>query len=72
MTLDNVEHLYFTGTTGGGNLAAGTYALIITGDPSRTANIGLSYDAIAVPEPTACLAAFGLAVLTLTRRRRSA
>jgi len=39
-TLDNAEHLYFTGATGGGNLPAGTYALIVTGGSQAAATRG--------------------------------
>ena len=35
---DNVQYLYSTGT-----LPAGTYALVVTGDPTLTPNVGLSY-----------------------------
>jgi hypothetical protein len=59
-TLDNVEHLYFTG----GNLPPGTYTLLVTGDATRATVIGLSYSFLPVPEPVGLLlvAAGGLFV----------
>jgi hypothetical protein len=65
-TLDNVEHLYFTGT--GGSLPGGTYAFVIGGDPSLTVPVGFSYSIVAAPEPGAGLLL--LPVAMLFRRRR--
>jgi len=62
--LDNVEHLYFTG----GNLPPGFYALLITGDPTRSAVIGLSYSIIPVPEPVGLLLISGAGLLVLRRK----
>lgn len=67
--LDNVEHLYFNGT--GGPLPAGTYAFVITGDPSITAQIGFSYRILPVPEPVGALALLPVAMLYLRRRRKA-
>jgi hypothetical protein len=66
--LDNAEHLFFDGT--GGNLPAGTYAFVITGDPSRSAVMGFSYSFLPVPEPIGALALLPVAALLLRRRRR--
>jgi hypothetical protein len=68
--LDNVEHLFFTGATGGGDLGAGSYALLITGDVSQVANIGVSYDIGAAPEPASLSLLAITGTLLLTRRRR--
>ncbi len=65
--LDNAEHLYFNGS--GGSLPPGTYAFVITGDPSRIAEIGFSYNVVPVPEPVGCLALLPVALLFLKRRR---
>ena len=66
-TLDNAEHLYFNAS--GGSLPAGTYAFVITGDPSRTAVIGFSYNIVPVPEPVGCLVLLPAALLVLRRRQ---
>jgi hypothetical protein len=66
-TLDNVEHLFFN--SAGGSLPGGTYAFVITGDPSRTAVIGFSYSILPVPEPVGGLLLLPAALLLLRRRR---
>jgi hypothetical protein len=63
-TLDNVEHLYFTG----GNLPPGTYALLITGDAARATVIGLSYSFLPVPEPVGLLLISGAGLFVLRRK----
>jgi hypothetical protein len=65
-TLDNVQHLFFNGT--GGPLPAGTYAFVVTGDPTRTAMIGFSYSI--VPEPVGLLALLPVAGWIVRRRRQ--
>ena len=42
---------------------------VITGDPSRIAEIGFSYNIVPVPEPVGCLALLPVALLFLKRRR---
>ena len=66
--LDNAEHLFFNGS--GGNLPGGTYAFVITGDPSRSAVMGFSYSFFPVPEPLGALALLPVAALMLRRQRR--
>jgi hypothetical protein len=72
-SLDNVEHLYYDSTTGGGVLADGYYAFLITGDSSLNTNYGFSYDVVAsnLPEPGSVLTIFGGAILLLRRSRRT-
>lgn len=67
--LDNVEHLYFNGT--GGPLPAGTYAFVITGDPSLTAQIGFSYRIFPVPEPLGGLLLLPVAMYIFRRKKRT-
>lgn len=64
VTDDNVEHLYCTDT-----IAAGYYALVVTGTGASSSAYGLSYVYTAVPEPAA-LALLGFGALALLRRRR--
>jgi hypothetical protein len=60
--------LFFNGT--GGSLPAGTYAFVITGDPSRSAVMGFSYSIIPVPEPIGGLALLPIAMWMYRRRRK--
>jgi hypothetical protein len=69
-TLDNVQHLFFNGA--GGSLPAGTYAFVITGDPSRSAVMGFSYSIIPVPEPIGGLALLPIAMWIYRRRKHGA
>jgi hypothetical protein len=66
--LDNVQHLFFNGT--GGTLPAGTYAFVITGDPSRSAVVGFSYSIVPVPEPIGGLALLPVAMWIYRRRKQ--
>lgn len=62
-TLDNVEHLYYTG-----NLPAGYYAFVIGGDANRPQTFGFSYDLTIIPEPSS-IGLLGLGAMLLRRRR---